>query len=108
MNNAKPDLPGGHRSGRFPACKVPVHKENNDRADHRADQTSSFARSIPAEHLSEEARDESADDAQDRGEDETLRLLVAGHDELGDDASDEPDDDRPDNTHLTFLHILWV
>jgi hypothetical protein len=27
-----------HQSGRFPASKVPVHKKNDDRADHRADQ----------------------------------------------------------------------
>jgi hypothetical protein len=91
-----------HQSGRFPANKVPVHKKNDDRANHRTDQTGSFAWSVPAEHLSEEGGYESANDAEDGGEDKPLR------DELGDNARDKPDDDRPNDTHLAFLHGLRV
>jgi hypothetical protein len=43
LSIAKSGLPSDHQSGRFPASKVPVHKKNDDRADHRADQTGSFA-----------------------------------------------------------------
>jgi len=71
-------LPSNHESSRFPASKVPVHKKNDDRADHRADQTGSFARSVPAEHLSEEAGYESANDAEDGGEDEPCGSLGPG------------------------------
>ena len=71
-------LPSDHQSGRFPASKVPVHKKNDDRADHRADQTGSFARSVPAEHLSEEAGYESANDAEDGGE-VTNRTVLPMH-----------------------------
>ena len=95
-------------SGGLPASKVPVNKKNDDRADNRADQTGSFARSVPAEHLSEEAGYESANDAEDGGEDEPLRLIGSRHDELGDNARDKPDDDRPDDAHLAFLHGLRV
>src|SRR5215471_18925148 len=98
----------GHQSRRFPAGKVPVHKKNDDRANHRTDQTGSFARSVPAEHLSEEAGYESANDAEDGGEDEPLRLIGSRHDELGDNARDKPDDDRPDDAHPALLHGLWV
>src|SRR6476660_8387749 len=97
-------LPRDHKSGRFPASKVPVNKKNDDRADHRADQTSSLARSVPAEHLSEEAGYESANDAEDGGEDEPLRLIGSRHDEFSDNAREKPDDDRPDDAHLAFLH----
>jgi hypothetical protein len=86
--------PSDHQSGRFPASKVPVHEKNDDRADHRANQIGSFARSVPAEHLSEEAGYESANDAEYGGEDKPLRLIGSRHDELGDDARDKPDDDR--------------
>jgi hypothetical protein len=85
-------LPMDHKSGRFPASKIPVNKKNDDRADHRADQTGSFARSVPAEHLSEVAGYESANDAEDGGEDEPLRLIGSRHHELGDNARDKPDD----------------
>src|SRR5215468_5755756 len=97
-----------HQSGRFPASKVPVHKKNDDRANHRTDQTGSFARSVPAEHLSEEAGYEGANDAEDGGEDKPLRLIGSRHDELGDNSGDKPDDDRPNDTHLAFLHRLTV
>src|SRR3954466_14644323 len=65
-------------SGRSPASKVTVDKKNNDCAEHRADQTCSFARSVPAERLSQKARYKCADDAEDGGEDEALRLIGPG------------------------------
>ena len=108
LSIAKSDLPRDHKSGRFPAGKVPVSKQNDDRADHRADQTGSFARSVPAEHLPEEAGYKSANDAEDGGKDEPLRLIGSWHHELGDNARDKPDDDRPDDAHLAFLHGLRV
>jgi hypothetical protein len=36
------------------------------------------------------------------------RLIGSRHDELGDNARDKPDDDRPDDTHLAFLDDLRV
>jgi hypothetical protein len=108
LSIAKSGLPSDHLSGRFPASEVPVHKKDDDRADHRAYQAGSFARSVPAEHLSEEAGYESANDAEDGGEDEPLRLIGSWHDELSDNARDKPDDDRPDDAHLAFLHGLSV
>jgi hypothetical protein len=91
------------KSGRFSASKVPVYKKNDDRADYRADQTGSFARSVPAEHLSEEVGDESANNPEDGGENEPLRLIGSRHDELGHYARKKPNDDRPYDTHLAFL-----
>jgi len=82
LSIAKSGLPSDPLSGRFPASEVPVHKKDDDRADHRAYQAGSFARSVPAEHLSEEAGYESANDAEDGGEDEPLRLIGSWHDEL--------------------------
>jgi hypothetical protein len=34
--------------------------------------------------------------------------LESRHDELGDNARDKPNDDRPDDAHLAFLHGLRV
>src|SRR5262252_9079245 len=86
---AKSGLPN-HQSGRFPASKVTGHKKNDDRANHRANQSGSFAQSVPAEHLSKEAGYESANDTEDGGEDKPLRLIGPPHDELGDNARDKP------------------
>ncbi len=91
------------RSGRSPASKVTVDKKNDDCAEHRADQTCSFARSVPAERLSQKARYKCADDAENGGEDEALRLIGPRHDELGNNARDETDDDRPNDAHLALV-----
>src|ERR1700736_5781172 len=76
-----------------------IDNQHDDGPYHGADQSGAFSRLIPAERLSEKCRDEGADDTQDRGENETGRLIVAGHDEFGDDAGYEADDDGPENTH---------
>src|SRR6476660_4224391 len=41
LSIAKSGLPSDHLSGRFPASEVPVHKKDDDRADHRAYQAGS-------------------------------------------------------------------
>jgi hypothetical protein len=48
-----------------------------------------------------EGGDEGADDAEDRRQDEAGRLLVTGHDELGDDAGHEADDDGPEKSRIS-------
>src|SRR4051812_46289154 len=76
-----------------------VDEQHDDRADDGADQARALARSIPSEGLPEIARDESADDAQDGGQDEPRRLVISRHEELGDYAGDETNDDGPQDTH---------
>src|SRR6478736_4253104 len=48
------------------------------------------------------ARHEGADDAENGSENETGRLIIAGHNKLGDYTSDEANDDCPKDTHLKF------
>src|SRR5688500_5066423 len=74
-------------------------RQDDDRADHRADESGPFIRAIPAQGLPEEGGEEGADDAEDRGDDEAGRFVGSAHDHLRDDAGKKTDDDRPEDAH---------
>src|SRR5215213_714083 len=90
--------------GASPADEAP-DEQHNDRTDHGADESCAFSRRVPAERLAQIARDDRADDSKNGGENETARFILAGHDEFGDDAGEEPDDDRPDDTHCALSQL---
>src|SRR6266850_5147019 len=84
-----------------PAHDKAVEEEKDHRADDGADEASALSRVIPPDGLPEVGGNKCANDSQDGGEDKSLRLVVARHDKLGDNAGDEANDDRPDNAHIT-------
>src|SRR5258705_6744061 len=86
-----------------PAHDKAVEEEKDHRADDAADEASALSRVIPPDGLPEVGGNKCANDSQDGGEDKSLRLVVARHDKLGDNAGDEANDDRPDNTHIAPL-----
>src|SRR5881394_1946528 len=86
-----------------PAHDKAVEEEKDHRADDGADEASAVSRVIPPDGLPEVGGNKCANDSQDCGEDKSLRLVVAGHDKLGDNAGDEANDDRPDNAHVALL-----
>jgi hypothetical protein len=90
--------------GALPADDAP-DEQHNDRTNYGADESCTFSRRIPAERLAQVARDDRADDSKNGSENETARFILAGHDEFGDDAGDEPDDDRPDDTHCALSQL---
>jgi hypothetical protein len=79
--------------------------ENNDGPDHRTDQACAFACPVSPHRLAKEGGDERAHDAQNSGQNEPRRLVRTWHEELGNHASNKPNDDGPDDTHskLTLL-----
>ena len=80
-------------------CKHRPEREDDDSSNHCANKAGTFARAVKSKGLAEIAGDEGADDAQDCCQYETRGLILAGHEKLGDDASDKPDDDGPENAH---------
>src|SRR4029079_17856217 len=78
-------------------------KENDNGPNDGPDESGTLAGRIPSQRLAEIARNECSHDAEDRRQHETRRLVLAGHDELGDYAGDKPDDDRPNETHGWLL-----
>jgi hypothetical protein len=85
-----------------PASDEAVDEEHDDCANDSADQTRTFSWMIPPESLAKVSRHERSHDPQDGGENEACWLIVAGHDELGDHASDEANDNRPNYAHLNL------
>src|SRR3954462_2136606 len=83
----------------MPSSDCAPDRENDDSPNHRTDQASSFTRAVPPDSLPQVSGDECAHDAQNGGQNEPGRLIVAGHDELGDHASDETDNDGPEDAH---------
>src|ERR1043166_3841275 len=74
--------------------------EYDDRANDRANEPGTFASPIPADGLAEISGYDRTDDAEDSGHDEAARLvLVTRHEEFGDDAGDQANDDGPDDFH---------
>src|SRR5215207_4849500 len=90
--------------GALPADQAP-DEQHDYRTRYRADEPCTFSRRIPAERLAQVARNDRTDDSKKSGENETARFISAGHDEFGDDAGKEPDDDRPDNTHCALSQL---
>jgi hypothetical protein len=83
-----------------PAGNEPVNQQHDDSADDCTDQTGTFAGAVPTERLPEIGRNERSHDPQNGRQDETRRLVVAGHDELGDYAGDKTNDDGPENAQF--------
>jgi hypothetical protein len=62
---------------------------------------------IPPDGVTEVFSYESSQDAEYRRQDEPRWFVVAGHDELSDNTSDEPNDDCPNNAHgLHYFNAL--
>ena len=66
---------------------------------HKQDETSTTA-FYTADRLSEVRRDERTHNAEERCEYKPGRLIGTGMDQLRNHSSNEPDDDRPQNTHM--------
>jgi len=78
-----------------------IQKEEDYCANHTTDETGGLSGLIPADRLAQIGRGECADNSQDGGQNKALWLtLVARHDELGNHANDEPNDNRPKNAHI--------
>src|SRR6516164_9362185 len=92
FHNARQPLPA---SGALAASKKTVNEEQDDRPDHGSDEACTLSGLVPADRLAEVSGDERADDSENGRENETRRLIAAGHYELRDQAGDEPDDDCP-------------
>src|SRR5690242_16688593 len=75
-----------------------VDRQDNHGPDDRADETGPLPRLIPADGLAEIGRDKRSGDAEQCGDDEPARVS-ARCDQLGDEAGQEPDDDRPQDVH---------
>src|SRR5262249_22184914 len=72
-------------------------KQNDHRADGRADKTSTLIEPVPADGLADEGGEESAGDPQHRGQEETLRIVWARREHARNQAGDEADHDDPDD-----------
>src|SRR4051812_28760355 len=87
-----------------PICSPPPRDSTPDRQDDdgpydRADQTGAFAGTVPTQSLTQKSGNERTDNPEDGCQDEASGLVAARHDQLGNHARDEPDDDRPDYAH---------
>src|SRR6266576_1791153 len=87
-NRSQPAPAAGSRIRDASAHDQPVPDEQDQQgADYRADQSRAFARAIPADSLADEGRKDRADDTQHRGQNESNRIVGAGSEQAGDDAS---------------------
>src|SRR6478735_9053491 len=68
------------------SCDHAINKQNDNSANHGADQPRTLAWAIPTERLAEKRRNERSHDSQNGGENEASRLVISRHDELRDDA----------------------
>src|SRR5262245_50356261 len=80
------------------AANQAVEKQDDHRPDHGAEKARRLARLVPAGGLAEPGGDEGADDAEQRGDDEAARV-AARHEQLGDDAGEQANDDNAQNRH---------
>ena len=78
-----------------------VSRQNHDCSKRRSDQAGSFVWPIPSQTLSKKRRNERSHDAENCRQDKARRLVLSRHDEFRNDASQESDNNRPDNAHST-------
>ena len=76
----------------------PDHEQQNDRADHGADETGGGTGCVQAKGCAAVAGDERAGHAEQGGHDDA-HVVVAGFDGAGDEACDEADDQGDDDGH---------
>src|SRR5215471_14569035 len=75
-----------------------IDSEQNECADHGADKPRALARLIPADGLTEISGNQGPYDAEYCCDDEAFRV-AARHDDLGNEAGEEADDNGPENLH---------
>ena len=93
-DEADPALRGSLRLRRA-SWRSPPDGQYDHRAHDGPDEARPFARPVPAQRLAKPGGHEGAHDAQNGGQDEARRLIGARHQELGDNARNETDNDRP-------------
>ena len=73
------------------------HKQDNQRANRRADQASALVEPVPADGLTEKRSYECSGYSQRRGQYETLGIAWPGRKHARDDAGKEADYDNPND-----------
>src|SRR5690606_14566576 len=74
----------------------------DDGADDRPEEPGRLSGPVEADPLPQIGGEHRPRDAEDRGQDEAARLGIARRDQLGDDADDEADDDRAEDSHVAL------
>src|SRR5262245_41063807 len=82
----------------LPATNGAVDDQDDDGADHRADELPESGLRIDAEELAEITKEDRAADAQQDGDDDPARILTR-HDELRNDSRQQANDDQPKPFH---------
>src|SRR6185436_15860113 len=82
----------------------PVYEEQDDRAHDRCQDARALAFPIPAGGASQERGDERSGDTEQNGH-QNVAAVTSGHDQLGERADDQTDDDGPKNVHDCLLSL---
>src|SRR4030095_8144577 len=88
--------------GHGPPHGEAIHRQHDDRAGNCHDESDGIALAVPADQTAHEPTDQGARDSQDRGDDEAPRI-APWHEELGDDADDQTEQDPSDDVHDALL-----
>ena len=91
------DAPGAPASNHAP------NREHDDCPNDCSNQPCTFAGTIPPKSLAQPCSNECAHDPEDGRENEAGWFVRAGMEELRDQARHEPDDYRPNKSHVTVL-----
>src|SRR5687767_6318431 len=89
------------RSGSAAAQHQAVDEEQDERTDDGGDEARTFARFIPADCLAEESREQRTRNAE-KDRDDAAARIAPGHQQLGDPAGQQADDNPADNA--VILH----
>src|SRR3989442_2279454 len=87
-----------------PADDQPVEEQQDDRADKRADPAGCLLL-IPEECRGQEAADEGAGNSEENGDDPATRV-TAGHEELGDRADNETEQQPSNDVHASSSRLV--
>jgi hypothetical protein len=91
---------------RGPSHGEAICREHDDRADDRHDEPDGIAVPVQADQTAHEPTDENAHDSKDGRDDKATRIATR-HEELGDDADDQTEQDPSDNVHGFLLRRPW-
>src|SRR5690606_22590239 len=82
----------------------PVQEQQEQSAEQRGNEAGGVALAVNAEHRTEEPSHERAGNAEQDRDDHATGVL-AGHDELGECADDEADDQGPEQIHISSRRV---
>jgi hypothetical protein len=86
-----------------------IDEEQDDCANHTADEAGGFSCLVPPDGLTEIGCNEGADDSQNGRQDKALRFrLITRHDQFSNDSNDKADNDCPKDAHCTAPALTGI